>query len=537
MLDRLRGIPQRILEWWNKFTSKQKTIIICVSAGVIVALAILATILTRPQYIVLRTCESTKEASQITELLEGQGIPYTTTDDGLIISVLKENQASAELLLGANSIPADSYSIESALGGGFSATESDKQKRYKLYQEEHLEDIMEAQTAVNKAYVTLSIPQNDGTLLAKEEEATASVVLELNDELGAGVAENFAKNIATALGNKTTDNITILDTQGNLLFSGTDAAASGSGTVNTTNQIALKAEAERLVKQEVTNLFLGSIFEDVKVAPNLIMDFTSTNETEHTYTQADENGTNVISHEHTYEAEGAGGAGGTPGLESNQEETTYVMENGGNSNYSVAEETRDFLPGEKITDKSTPAGVIQYDESSIAVTASHYVIYKESDLKQQGALDGISFEEFIAENSDMVPREIDETIISHIARATGIPAANISVMAYDVPIFQADESQAMSASDIAQIALIVIILALLAVVVFSSMRKEKPVIEQEEELSVEDLLQTTQEQQPMLEDIELETKSEIRLAVEKFVDDNPDAAAALLRNWLSGDWG
>ena len=28
-----------------------------------------------------------------------------------------------------------------------------------------------------------------------------------------------------------------------------------------------------------------------------------------------------------------------------------------------------------------------------------------------------------------------------------------------------------------------------------------------------------------------------RLAVEKFVDDNPDAAAALLRNWLSGDWG
>ncbi|MCR5407434.1 MAG: flagellar M-ring protein FliF [Lachnospiraceae bacterium] len=538
MLDRLREIPQKILEWWNKFTTKQKTIIISVAAGVVVALAILATILTRPQYEVLITCESTKEASEIISLLEGDGIPYVVTDDGLVISVLKENVASATLLLGANSIPADSYSIDNALDGGFSATESDKQKRYKLYQEEHLEDIMEAQAAVNKAYVTLSIPQNDGTLLSKEEEAYASVMLDLNEELGAGIADNFAKNIATALGNKTTDNITIIDSNGNLLFSGADAAADGSGTINTSNQIALKSEAERLVKQEVTQVLLGSnLYEDVKVATNLIFDFSTLNETEHTYTQADENGTNVLSHENTYEAEGTGGVGGVPGTDTNNEETTYVMENGGNSNYSVAEESRDYLPSEKITDRTTPGGAIRYDESSIAITASHYVIYKESELKQQGALDGITFEEFVAGNSDMVKKDVDAEMVALVSRATGIPESNVSIIAYDVPIFQADENGSMSASDIAQIALIVIILALLAVVVFSSLRREKPAVEQEEELSVEDMLQTTQEQQPALEEIELENKSEVRIAVEKFVDDNPDAAAALLRNWLNGDWG
>ena len=251
MIDRLREIPQRILEWWNKFTTKQKTIIISVAAGVVVALAVLATILTRPVYETLITCESPKQASEIISLLEGDGIPYRVTDDGLIISVLKENIASATLLLGANSIPADSYSLDAALGGGFSATESDKQKTYKLYQEGHLEDIMEAQSAVKKAYVTLSIPDNDGTLLAKEEESYASVVLELEEELGAGVAENFAKNIATALGNKTTDNITILDSQGKLLFSGADAAADGTGSINTSNQIALKAEARIPMRRKV----------------------------------------------------------------------------------------------------------------------------------------------------------------------------------------------------------------------------------------------------------------------------------------------
>ena len=151
MADRLREIPQRILAWWNKFTSKQKTIIISTAAGVILALAILGTILTRPQYEVLVTCESTKEASDIISLLEGDGIEYKVTDDGLIISVRKESIATATLLLGANGIPADSYSLSDALAGGFSTTESDKEKTYKLYREKRLEEIMMSVPAVTAA--------------------------------------------------------------------------------------------------------------------------------------------------------------------------------------------------------------------------------------------------------------------------------------------------------------------------------------------------------------------------------------------------
>ena len=538
MVDRLKELLQRLQEWWDKFTAKQKTIIISVTAGVILALAILGTVLTRPQYETLITCESTKKASEITELLEGDSIPYQTTDDGLIISVQKQDLAKATLLLGANNYPADSYSLENALAGGLSTTESDKQKTYKLYQESHLQEIMEATDYVKKAYVTLSIPDNDGTLLAKEEEAYASVQLELNDTLPEGVAENFARNIATALGNKTTENVSIIDTAGNLLFSGAEAAEANSGTVNTNNQIALKSQAEKALKQEVIQVLLGSnLYEDVKVSPNLRMDFSSLKETEHKYTQADENGTNVLAHEDTYEAEGKGGAGGIPGTDTNQEEPTYVMEDGNNSNYSVTEESRDYLPSEKITDKVTPPGAIDYGNSSIGITATHFVTYKESDLKAQGELDGITFDEFKLQNSDMVKKEVDEEMVTLVANATGIPAANISIVAYDVPIFQPEEGLNLTASNIAQIILIVLILALLLLVVLTTFKKNKEeAVETEPELSVDDLLATTQEHQNV-EDIDLETKSEIRLMVEKFVDDNPDASAQLLRNWLNEEWG
>ncbi len=244
----------------------------------------------------------------------------------------------------------------------------------------------------------------------------------------------------------------------------------------------------------------------------------------------------MLSHTDSYEAEGQGAISGIPGTDTNTEENTYVIEDGTNSTYSVNEESSDYLPSERISNRVTPPGVIDYGSSSIAVTASHYVIYKENELKNQGLLDGITFDEFVAENSDMVRKTVDDDLVTLVANATGIPVANVSIIAYDVPIFQAAEGFKVDAADIAQIVLIVLILALLGFVVFSSLRREKEEVEEEEELSVENMLETTQENMGV-EDIELETKSEVRLMVEKFVDDNPDAAAQLLRNWLNEEWG
>ena len=55
-------------------------------------------------------------------------------------------------------------------------------------------------------------------------------------------------------------------------------------------------------------------------------------------------------------------------------------------------------------------------------------------------------------------------------------------------------------------------------------------------MSVEDLLATTQEES-RLDEIELDDKSETRILIEKFVDENPEAVASLLRNWINEEWG
>ncbi|MGN1171102.1 MAG: hypothetical protein ACI4SZ_05560 [Lachnospiraceae bacterium] len=129
---------------------------------------------------------------------------------------------------------------------------------------------------------------------------------------------------------------------------------------------------------------------------------------------------------------------------------------------------------------------------------------------------------------------MDQEMVNMVAMATGIAPENIALVAYDEPMFIDAEGSGITTTDVIQVVLILLILGLLGFVLFRSMRGEKQA-EEEEELEVEDLLQSMQGSE--LEDIDLNEVSETRKMIEKFVDENPEAVANLLRNWLNEDWG
>lgn len=532
MADKLKGILDKVLAWWNRFTAKQKTIIISAAAGVVLVIAIVATVLARPKYVLLADCETTKEAAEVAELLEGSGIAHRVSDDGLQIKVMKDNLSDANLLLGANGIQSEDYSIDNVVDGSFSTTESDKMKKYQLYMEKKLEANIEKLEAVKTASVDLSIPENDGTLIRAEEESFASVILGLDGEFTTDSAAFLARAIATAIGNETTNNVVILDTAGNMLFSGDDNYTL-SGVAN--SQLNVKTQAENLVKNEVKRVLLGTNkFDNIEVASNLSLDFSTTDETHHTYTPAEGQTQGVLSQEDIFNSENVNSNGGIPGTTSNADDTTYMYQDAANSTSTQTEESRKYLPNETIIQKSIPAGLIVYDQSSISVTAIDYNVVRQEDAKKQGLLDGISWDEYKTANAGSTRIEVDEDLYSVVAHATGIDAADITIVAYRENVFFDSEGFDVTASDIAQILLIVIILAFLAFVIFKSMRGEREAA-QDEELPVESLLQSAPD--VYLEDISAEEQSETKKLIDKFVDENPEAAASLLRNWLNEDWG
>lgn len=535
MVDKIKQIPKKILEWWNKFSSKQKTIIVSVAAGVIVAFAILITVLTKPVYTILATCDSTKETSQITELLDGASpaITYKVSTDGLQVQVLKSQESDAKILLGANNIPSAGYDIDSVTDGGFATTESDKQKKYKLYLESQMEQDLSGLANIKSATVQLSIPQDDGTLIQEKEDSSAAIMIEPEGEFTQDNAATVAQFVMTSLGNQEIANITIIDNEGNLLFSGDENI---SVTGSATSQMSVKQQTEAVLQGDVKKVLLGTNeFDLIEVSSNLALDFSTTEKTQHDYTPADNQTQGVLSHEEIYNTESSGGTSGTPGTDTNNEDgTTYVLQDNETSSATTNQESRDYLPNETVTTTSIPAGLIQYDQSSMSVAAIRYKVLKEEDAKKQGLLDGVTWDEYKLANQARTKVDTDEDLVNMVAKASGIAADNISFVSYEEPMFVDKESVNIKATDVVQVVLIVVILGLLAFVIIRSMRSDKGQ-EVEEELSVENLLQSTPESE--LENIELETKSETRKLIEKFVDDNPEAAASLLRNWLNEDWG
>lgn len=533
MPEQIQNLINRILEWWRKFTRRQQVLIVSIALVVAVAIAILVMVVSKPKFVYLATAEDATQATEIRSLLSGENIEYENTDiEGMKFTVKEEDYTNASLLLGSNKITVSGYTINDAIDGSFSTTEADKQKKYQLYLEDKFAKCLEDMSMVKTAKVNLSLPEKDGTIMASQKEGYASVTLKLTSAMSEDTAAGIAQYIATCIGNDSTTHINIMDTDGNVLFAGGDATtAAGKASSNQT----IRDRTNNAFASQVRSILLASEYDNVEVAMNLKMNFDQQQIKDFHY-YVDEGMTQgYLDSYDVLTSNSTSGVGGVPGTTSNDDDTTYVIQDGENSNTETNEEHFDYVPSETITEIVKEMGVIESEGSSASVVANKYKVYREADLKKNGTLDDMTFEEFIAQNSEKTVLEIPNNIYFAVAQATGVPQANISILAYEVPMFEYAQGSGRTVQDYLQIILAVLILAMLAFVVIRSLRRDEEEEDAVEEVTLEQLI--TEEEESNLTDIGYTEKSEARLLIEKFVDERPEAVAALLRNWLNEDWG
>lgn len=537
MPDRLREILNNIVAWWKRFTRKQQAIIVSSALVVALAIGILAFVLSRPEMVRIKVCETQKEAATVRDLLEEEGIYHEISDDGLVFTIKKKDMSAASILLGSNQIETEDAQLKEILSGGLSSTEDDKAKLYQDYQQNELAEILESLNNVEHAEVLLDLPKDDGTLKTSQEEASASVFLTLDGEMEEEQAIGLAKMVATRLGNETTDNIAIMDSNMNLLFAGgTDSSTVSASTA----QLSTKQKTEAMVESQVKKVFTGTgLYQSVDVGTNIALNLDENEVTDLQYSVPEGRDEGYLDTESAYESESEGGVTGVPGTDSNGEDGAYVIEDGSNSSQTITDYTRKYDVNQRVEKSKSAIGDIDYENSSLSISARQYVKYDEDTLKANGTLDDMSFEEYRAQ-IEAQPKEkltVDQDLYTLVSNATGIAQDRITIVAYAEPVFITSSGSGRTLSDYLEILLAVLIFALLGFVVFMSMRKDRQE-EVEPELSVESLLAATreEEEEENLEDIGFKEKSEARMLIEKFVDEKPEAVASLLRNWLNEDW-
>lgn len=539
MLDRLKAIGARIVEFWNRFTSKQKTLIICITAAVIFTLVALILMLNRAKYTELVTFDNTSDAATAKSVLDeaNPAIDYNVSADGKTFMVNEKQESTARLLLGENNIATNkSDDWELLFDNSMSTTDSERQLKQKLVKQNNISKELELIEGVKQASVQITIPDSTNSLLSKEKEASASILLITTDKFEENSVDGIANYVATSLGNSTTDNVRIIDQTGNLLFGGDGDSASAVG--NSSAAIKIKAQVTDNLEDRIRSLMVNSgVYNDAAVTANLDINLDQQEvEDVHHYTDDAEEDTGPKTSYYYYNAENTEGALGIPGTDSNDDTVNdYEIQNGnaGASNANVIKE--EYNDSVTTTKTVKSIGTINTANSSMALVLSKYIIYDEAKMKKAGQLKGTNFEAFQEENSDWKPIEVDEETINLISNATGIGTDKISIQAYEVPLFYPQEtSAAQTIANYLQFILAILIVVLLVFVVFRGMRPVE-VSELEPELSVEALLATTKENQT-LEDIEFSDKSATRQQIERFVDQNPEEVALLLRNWLNDEW-
>lgn len=536
MPEQVKKIQSQILEYWNKFSKKQKRIIVSVAAVLLVAFGVLGWAISRPNYVTLIKCESASDAADVKKLLDGSDYSsnYRMSEDGLVFYVTKKQYAPVTLLLAENNIPSSGYSYTDVLESGnglLPPSDTQLALQQRLAKEEAIRQVLEANSYIKKAYVNIEVPAEKLSILSEDEETMVGVTVELKEELPAGAGQNLASVIAYMVGNETTNHIVILDNLAQVIFSGS-LEGDVSVAAQVSDQVGIKAQMESALSTKVKSLIVKlGVWDDVEVASNLDANFDESTETQITYSVGDGRDEGYLQYYYLSESTNQSGSGGTPGTESNDEDTDYMLEQSNNGSSSKVEE-RHYLVNQTVNEIKGATGVVHLENSSMAVALTRYRVYNEKILKEQGELDEMSFTEFQAANGSPVITEVPDELYENLVRATGISRNDIHIIAYEIPFFQ-EATSSFDITDYLPLIVTLLIILLLAFVVYRSTRSEE-VVETEPELSVEELLASTNVQP--VADIDMQEKSEARKAIEKFVDENPEAVALLLRNWLDDDW-
>lgn len=540
MQERIKEIPNKFKEFWSKYTSKQKTIIIAVICVVLIAIGFTAWFVSRPSWTMFQAFENLDDANAMANALDGAGIKYKASNNGLTLYVKEGDMTNALYTMSDNGLVDKGYTWDKAFDNSMSTTESEKSQKRILALQSQIKQALVKYSFIDDADVFIDVPATSYKVLEDADKNATSItaVISVSDrnkeEITTERAEALAYWLANAVGTDVS-NVVINDDEGHNIFNGSLDDGLGGALAGGSSEYVSKLR--QTIKQNIINLLLSCDYDDIEVGTdNIRFDMRKIETLRRSYdvNEGMENG--YPGKLYRYEATGTYATpNGEPGTQSNDDDTDTMIGQGTGSNSSVTiEKLEDILTNETVENIKQEKPAIQTDISSIGIVATRYIVYDEAQLENDGTLDGMTFDEFISQNNNRNVVQATAEEIALISAATGIDEGNISIVAYEVPQFVQKAETSRDFSDYLMIILAVLIIALL---IFVVLRGTAPVkaADEEPELSVEQLLATTKENQS-LDDIEFSEKSETRKMIEKFVDENPEAVAQLLRNWLNEDW-
>jgi flagellar M-ring protein FliF len=268
------GFFQKISAVWEKISLVQRALLVAIVLTFIIAGALLTHWARRPDMRMLYQELAPEEAAQITDKIGEKGIVYELRNGGTSIYVPKEKVYQLRLDMAKEGLPAGGQ-------GGYKIFDNEKIGVSPFVQSVNLKRALQEELAksiqmidgVNHARV--HIVSSEQTLFTSEAgKTTASVVLRLKPgyRLSALNIAAITHLVSGSVEGLTSENVTVIDSQGRLLSSESDQTmAGGAGTVQD-----YRERVEQNLEQKVEEMLTAVLGRDrAKVRIHAVIDMNS----------------------------------------------------------------------------------------------------------------------------------------------------------------------------------------------------------------------------------------------------------------------
>lgn len=358
---------------WQKLNINQKTVIMITIILFLVAVGTLIYWVSRPSYSVLFSNLSPEDASAIVAKLQEKKIPYQLNGTS-IIEVPSDKVYETRIDLAGQGLPqGGTVGFEIFDQNNFGLSDFTQKINYRRALEGELARTISQINEIEGARVHIVIPE-PSLYSDKENPATASVVIKpkAGIKLAGNQVQGIVNLVARSVEGLKPENITIVDTNSNILNDATGDSGMAAQGAYTKTQLEAKEAYENSLEKSIQSM-LGTVLgseNNAVVRISADLDFT----TKETQTNKVEQGENPVIVSEQVEKENYTGQGSPPGGiagVSSQGSTTYpqVSTATGNSEYKSTKKTTNYASTKISEHEVKPPGAVK--KLSVAVVVNN----------------------------------------------------------------------------------------------------------------------------------------------------------------------
>ncbi len=277
-MKELVKIFRQFLLAFSKMSPAQKASVGLVFFSSIIVIVAMVLWLSQPDFTILYANIDPSEAASIKEKLDEMNIPVKIK--GSVIMVPAKNVYEARLALAQEGLPRGNgvgyeiFDSQSPLG----VSNYLQQINYKRALEGELSRTISTIKGIRQARVHLALPKRE--LFAEEQiPPSASVVVDAGLTLSKRQLRAIVHLVASSVEGLKPENVTVVDTYGNLLYSGFDSTGGLSDA-----QLDIKRSVEKYLEQKASSMLSGVLGPGKAVVRvNADLDFTRIEKTEEKY--------------------------------------------------------------------------------------------------------------------------------------------------------------------------------------------------------------------------------------------------------------